>query len=324
MNSKWKDVLVALILGLICPGVLMSMIQNTNLPSLPGETEATVASTAADTANKESHVAVLTNSGEIVSMEWDEYLTGVVLCEMPVDFEIEALKAQAVVARTYTLRRISTGGKHAGAAVCTDPSCCQGYRDPSDFLGSGGSEAQLRKVQDAVCSTDTQVLLYNGELIEATYFACSGGKTEDALAVWGADIPYLRATSSPGEEEASHYTDTVHFSSEEFLKCLGLTASGRPETWIEGITYTNGGGVNEIRICGQVFSGTKIRQLLGLRSTAFIISLIGEKVTITTKGFGHRVGMSQYGAEAMAVAGSDYIEILNHYYQGTSLSVYLN
>ena len=322
MDSKWKDVLCALILGLICPGVLVSMIQNAKIQSLPNETLISECSTITETVRKDSQVAVLTNTGEIISMEWDEYITGVVLCEMPVEFEAEALKAQAVVARTYALRRISTGGKHIGADVCTDPSCCQGYRDLSNFLESGGTEEQLNKVENAVISTNSQVLLYNGEPIEATYFSCSGGRTEDALAVWGAEIPYLRATDSPGEEKANHYTDTVHYSGEEFLKRLGLSSTVRPEGWVEEITYTEGGGVKDIRICGQAFSGTKVRQLLGLRSTAFVISVVGEKVTITTKGFGHRVGMSQYGAEAMAVAGSNYKDILNHYYQGTSLSEY--
>ena len=322
MKTRWKDILIALLLGLAFPGMLISMASRKVNGGDSIEQESTAITESSIICIEESCISVLTDTGVIESMELDCYLTGVVLCEMPVEFEMEALKAQAVVARTYTLRRMSTGGKHPGAAVCTNPSCCQGYRDVQAFLNSGGVQEQIEKVQDAVVSTHKQVLLYNGALIEATYFSCSGGRTEDALAVWGTEIPYLRATDSPGEENAAHYTDTVHFKSDAFLQLLGLQDSGRPESWIEEIRYTQGGGVDEIRICGQVFSGTKLRQLLNLRSTAFVITVVGDQITITTKGYGHRVGMSQYGAEAMAVSGSDYTAILNHYYTGTTLAEY--
>lgn len=263
-------------------------------------------------------VSVL-KADQVLEMELEDYVLCVVLAEMPVDFEAEALKAQAVVARTYTCRKLEEP-KHNTADVCTDPSCCQAYMEPGDFLNSGGTEESIQKVNDAVMSTAGEVILYQGELIEATYFSCSGGKTEDAAAVWGSDVPYLQSVSSPGEEKASHYTDTVRFSSTEFCDRLGVALSGNPGAWIENIAYTEGGGVDSIVLQGNTFSGTELRQKLGLRSTAFVITAAGDTVTVTTKGFGHRVGMSQYGAEAMAVKGSTYEEILKHYYTGTSLS----
>ena len=139
------------------------------------------------------------------------------------------------------------------------------------------------------------------------------------MAVWGRDFPYLRATDSPGEEEAVHYTDTVYFTEKEFQNALGISLPGTPDGWFGFTTYTSGGGVNTIRIGGRDYKGTELRKLLGLKSTAFTVSANPKGVTITTKGYGHRVGMSQYGADAMAEGGSSYEQILSYYYQGTSL-----
>ena len=143
--------------------------------------------------------------------------------------------------------------------------------------------------------------------------------TEDAAAVWGADIPYLQATESPGEEGATHYIDTVTFSAVEFQNALGVSLKGNAATWLGPVQYTRGGGVDTIEIGGTVYQGKTLRKLLNLRSTAFTMTAVGDTVIITTKGFGHRVGMSQYGAEAMAVDGYDYTEILAHYYKGAVL-----
>lgn len=258
--------------------------------------------------------------GSITMLELEEYLLGVVLAEMPVDFEIEALKAQAVVARTYTCKRLNDP-KHTEADICTDSSCCQAYMSPKEFLENGGDAASVDKVRVAVKETNNEVLFYDGELIEATYFSCSGGKTENAREVWGNDVPYLQSVISPGEEIAVHYTDSITMSYESFCNKLGI--SDNEKIAVTGISYTEGGGISEIQLGEHKFSGTEFRRLLGLRSTAFVISITGSNVTITTKGFGHRVGMSQYGAEAMALQGSMYSDILNHYFPGTKLQMLL-
>lgn len=327
MNKRWTDILFALVLGIGFPAILLAAVAKRNSPE-PQETislqptETTVSQTEQNQNQVDNKIAVLMDDGNIQNLELDQYIIGVVLREMPADFELEALKAQAVVARTYAMRRAQTGGKHAGAAVCTNSSCCQGYYAEEEYLIDGGTQAEVDTISQAVTATTGQVLVYNGSMIEATYFSCSGGMTEDALAVWGTDIPYLQATESPGEENAAHYTDTVYFTAQEFSQLLGVTLSGGWESWIESITYTSGGGVDCICICGNTYTGTQLRKLLGLRSTAFTLSVVGDIVTITTKGYGHRVGMSQYGADAMAVQGSTYAEILAHYYQGTELVEY--
>ena len=193
---------------------------------------------------------------------------------------------------------------------------------PETFLAKGGKEQDVQRIRELVAATDGEVLTYEGELIEATYFSCSGGATEDAVAVWGTDVPYLRSVVSPGEEHAAHYTDTVSFSSQTFASRLGLPLTGRPATWFSEITYTEGGGVATMKIGTETFYGTQLRKLLGLRSTAFEITMEDDLIIVTTHGYGHRVGMSQYGADAMAASGSTYPEILAYYYQGAVLSIY--
>lgn len=324
MRINWKEFLLALFLGAVLPSMLMSLWP-TAPQQVPESTEGSTEYQETDPPKKENislEIPVLMEDGSICQMDMDTYLTAVVLMEMPAEFEAEALKAQAVVARTYALKRFSSGEKHVGAAVCTDSTCCQGYRSEADYLSAGGSGSDIDKVRQAVLATTGQVLAYNGALIEATYFSCSGGMTEDAKAVWGAEIPYLQAIESPGEEAAAHYTDTVTFSADEFADLLGAEMSGQPGTWMESVTYTAGGGVDTMRLCGADYPGTVLRQRLGLRSTAFVMTAVGDTITVTTKGFGHRVGMSQYGADAMAVQGSTYDEILAYYYQGTQLETY--
>ena len=163
------------------------------------------------------------------------------------------------------------------------------------------------------------MLIYEDVLIDAAYFSCSGGRTEDALAVWGTDVPYLQSADSPGEEFASHYTDTVTMDVSDFQKALGLSDAVSEKPYVESVLYTRGGGVESITISGSDFTGMEFRTLLNLRSTNFTVTVSSDQVTITTKGFGHRVGMSQYGAEAMALEGYSYDQILLHYYAGTRL-----
>lgn len=256
----------------------------------------------------------------VSQMDMDSYLVGVVLAEMPVSFEDEALEAQSGGCENLCPEGWETGGKHGDCSVCTRSECCQGYIGDEDYLSQGGTEEGLKKVRAAVAAASGWVLTYEGELIEATYFSCSGGSTEDAAAVWGTEFPYLQAVASPGEEKAVHYTDTVRFSAEAFQDALGVTLSGSPGGWFRDVTYTDGGGVDTIVIGGTSHKGTDLRSALGLRSTAFSISTTEDTVIITTRGYGHRVGMSQYGADAMAVTGSTCPEILAHYYPGTTLT----
>ncbi len=322
MRSFWRDLLTAVLIGLVLPGCLLRIAvhftESGNAP--PAETAAQ--ETAPETIAESVALPMLLRQadGSVEPMDMDSYLVGVVLAEMPTAFEAEALKAQAVVARTYTQKAYETGGKHGDGSVCADPACCQAYIAPGDYLAQGGTAQGLEKVAAAVAATTGYVLTYQGELIEATYFSCSGGSTEEAAAVWGTDYPYLQAVDSPGEENAVHYTDTLLFTAQEFQEALGHSLSGSAASWFGAVTYTAGGGVATMVIDGVSYTGSQLRSLLGLPSTAFAIAVDGEQVHVTTRGYGHRVGMSQYGADAMAVTGSSYQEILAYYYQGTALT----
>lgn len=321
MKTFWKELCAAILMGAVLPNLIL----NISAVMLEGKTRELpiVDNTVPISGEGQAHtpISVRLTDGKYTTLDIEEYITGVVLGEMPADFEPEALKAQAVAARTYTAKSLQTSGKHGNGSICTDPACCQAFVSEEAYLSKGGTQENLEKVRTAVLDTAGWVLTYEGELIEATYFSCSGGKTEDAAAVWGTDYPYLQAVSSPGEERAAHYSDRICYTREEFEAKTGCTLTGDPINWFEAIAYTPGGGIETMEICGKEYSGTQLRKLLGLPSTIMTISSTEEIITIVTKGYGHRVGMSQYGADAMAVAGSNFIEILAHYYPGTQLEM---
>ena len=257
--------------------------------------------------------------GSVETMALEEYLVGVLLGEMPADFSMEAKKAQAVVARTYALRVGKMGYKHGEGVVCSDPDCCQNFISVDDYIGKWQTDVPVDAAREAVRATEGIVVTYDGELIDATYFSSSGGQTEAAVAVWGSDIPYLQSVESPGEEESGQVVETVRFSSKEFCDALGVRLEGRPSDWFGTVSHTEGGGVKTMVIGGKAYSGTQLRSLLGLRSTVFTVATVADGVLITSRGFGHRVGMSQYGADAMARQGHCYVEILHHYYSGVEI-----
>lgn len=303
----------------------LSAAEETTQPageSAPWTEEETAAETTQSPASAEAgfdetfSLPVL-QDGKVVSMDLHTYLVGTLLAEMPTSFAPEALKAQAVACRTYTLRQYRSR-KHGSAAVCTDSACCQGWKSPESWDPEG-----VEKAEQAVADTDGDVAVYDGALIDATFFSCSGGKTEAAVAVWGSDLPYLQSVESPGEEAAAHYEDSVSVSPESFCSTLQQADpqadfSGDMNQWVGQITYTEGNGVATAVLGGRVFTGVQLRRLFHLNSTQFTIS-VTDYITFCTKGFGHRVGMSQYGADAMARQGNTYVQILQWYYQGAKV-----
>ena len=314
IRPLWKDVLAAIWLGMILPGIVLHicvLVQRNGSDQQPE---------GIPSQDQVFRYVFLQKDGKLEQIEINRYLTGVVLAEMPAAFEPEALKAQAVAARTYTKKADLTGGKHGAGVLCDASGCCQGYVSTEEYLAEGGTPENLEKVKAAVMETDSLVLEYEGELIEAVYFSSSGGKTESALEVWGADFPYLQSVESPGEEAANYENRSLIMDAGLFWEKLGIPMPDDPEDWFSDVAYTDGGGVAHITIGGRKFSGTQLREILTLPSTVFTMSTDGTDIFITTKGYGHRVGLSQYGANAMAKAGSSYREILSHYYPGTKLA----
>lgn len=274
--------------------------------------------TAAETEKKEYYLTL--QQGENKSrIALEDYLAGVLLAELPGSFHQEAKMAQAVAARTFAVKMGTLILRHGADTVCGDSSCCQGYLSEEDFISAGGNPNTVLQAKQAVADTAGVVISYGGDLIDATYFSCSGGRTEDAAAVWGADVPYLQAVDSPGEENAKYYTDTVRYSASGFAKALGVELSGSPAEWFGKSTHTEGGGVATLSIGGKEYTGVQLRSLLGLRSANFTVTPLSDGVLVTTRGYGHRVGLSQYGADAMAESGADYLAILKHYYSGVEV-----
>ncbi len=300
------------VLGMGQPEAAPAAVSQTLTPSPSGRrVAAIVIHQAGQTASGEAGETVTVRiQGQERQLSLYDYLLGVLMGEMPGDFPLEALKAQAVAARTYTLRRQEKGG-----VLSDDPTECQAYQDPETAEERYGDGELLEKYRQAITETEGQVLTYDGELITATYFSCSGGRTESAQAVWGGDVPYLVSVDSPGEEDCTAYESQKCLDMEEFLTLLDISTPAVGE-----ITYTDGGGVDTMEIGGKTFTGTELRSLLDLRSTCFTMEITADTVTFSVRGFGHRVGMSQYGAKAMAQAGSSYGEILEKYYPGTELT----
>ena len=322
MEAWWKGILDSLVMGMLVPGLMLSIgmrwhDRNPNLDIVQQSSEETVQEMDRGTVSQK--IKLLAGNGNVEQMEMEDYVVSVLLGEVPGSFETAALKAQAVVARTVACRAMYTGGKHGQGAVCMESSCCQAFVTEEEYLKQGGTEETIAKMRNAAYQTAGQILTHGDAPIEATYFSCSGGRTEDAVAVWGTEFSYLKSVESPGEEEAAHYRDEQRFSGEAFSDKLGLSLTGDPAGWFGKTTYTAGGGVDTMQIGGTTFRGTELRSRLGLRSTAFSIATEDGQIVITTKGFGHRVGMSQYGANAMASDGDSYQQILEHYYSGTTL-----
>ena len=324
MKSLARDVAIAFLLGVIVPAAAIQMhllFRRDVERDVPQAIIQEPVSVEPEKAENPRMILFRAAEGPVSYVELEEYIVGAVLGEMPAYFEPEALKAQAVAARTYACKAQVSGGKHGDGSVCADFSCCQAYISEEQYLAMGGDVASVQKIRSAVRATENLVLTYEGALIEATYFSCSGGKTEDAVAVWGNDYPYLRSVESPGEEHALYYRDEAAFSRKELEQALGLTLPEDPDSWFGEITYTQGEGVDTIRIGDSLFSGTMLRRLLNLRSTAFSLRIEEDAAVFATRGYGHRVGMSQYGADAMAASGATFAEILSHYYPGTELEM---
>ena len=251
--------------------------------------------------------------GSVVKIELEEYVTGVVGAEMPASFNVEALKAQAVIARTYALKANSRG------TVLSDNESSQSYKSNDQLKSLWGSSynTYYNKVKGAVDSTRGMYLTYNGSYIEAVYHSTSNGRTEDSSNVWGNSFPYLVSVDSPYDSSNPSYLKTVSFSFSDISKKLGVIITSDTDFIING--RTSGNRVSSISVGEVTFTGVDFRNKLGLRSADFDIEKNNDGVLITTRGYGHGVGMSQYGANGMAKAGSCYRDILFHYYPGVSL-----
>lgn len=272
-------------------------------------------------------------TGETEELKLDEYVKGVVAAEMPAAFHIEALKAQAVAARSYAISRsikyADGHPDHKSAPICTGIHC-QAYlslEQLGEIHGDSWMEDYWGKIEEAVNSTKDLAIFYDGEIIETPYHSTSGGRTEDAKDVFAVDLPYLKSVTSPYEEEAPKFKDALTLTLDEFIVKIQskypnvkITKDNIQEK-IKLIDRTLTGRVKKIAIDGNVLEGRDLRDLFSLNSTNFTISLDPKLniIEIQTYGYGHGVGMSQWGANGMAKHESNFEEILKHYYTGVEI-----
>ena len=266
-------------------------------------------------------------TGEVEEVNLDEYLLGVVSSEMPASFNEEALKAQAVVARTYTIYKIKNS-KHENADICDDPNCCQAWISREDRFSKWNIEEQetnWQKIKTAVESTKGKIIVYNGEPINAFFHSNSGGVTDNVSSVWGGtNYPYLQAVATSGEDAYTQYSSEVILTKEEFIKKIksyheDFSIDFGIENPIEITSYTEGGRVENIKIGNLDLTGVEVRNIFGLKSAKFIVEVGEENIKFSVTGYGHGVGMSQTGADSMAKNGSNFEEIIKHFYTGVEI-----
>lgn len=294
--------------------------------SPPAEGEQTVTGESI-VANGEITVLV---DGEARTMKLEDYVVSVVAGEIAPDFPTEAIRAQAVAARTYALYKQKTGrpAQHEEADVCDDPAHCAAFVDlKTEAAARWGEQANTAQdvIRQAVEDTAGQVLTYEGEPIVAVFSSAAGEKTERAVDVWGSDIPYLQSVDSPGGEACPKYYDAVVLTADEIRERAAKTLpsadlSGDPSGWFKASERSEAGGIVCMKFGGVEVKGTVMRTLLGLNSTNFTVKIDGNTLTFTTTGYGHGVGLSQWGAKYSAEKGQTYDEILAHYYPGTTLT----
>ena len=279
-----------------------------------------------------AHTVRVWNGSAVETMTAAEYLPGVVRGEMPAAFETEALKAQAVAERTYLYYRMAAAPKenHPDADVCTDPACCTAWLSEADARAKWGDKFDQceTKIQQAVSDTDGQVVLYEGAPIMAVFHSSSAGATAASGDVWMAELPYLVSVKSPEDADSvPNYYSVNTFTTEEFrsIFCKAhpeAKLSGDVGGWIRDVLLTDAGRVASAAVGGVSVTGKELRSLYGLRSTAFTVEASGGSVTFRVTGYGHGVGMSQYGANALAKEGKTWREILQWYYTGVTIGLY--
>lgn len=272
-----------------------------------------------------------TQSNKVEELDLEDYIVGVVAAEMPAEFSEEAIKSQSVAARTYYFSKRMSPCKAAsehGAEICSSTHC-QAYMDKQERMDkweSSKGEGYWNKISSAVQATKGEVIIYGDELIRyPQFFSMSGGKTEDSINVFSGDIPYLKSVDSSWDENATKYSTIKTVSASEFAKTINASYSksgvtnSNVQSNVSIVSRSEAGYVNEIKLGDTKISGVDFRKLFDLRSSNFTLDFQGDSVNISCKGYGHGVGMSQWGANFMGKEGKAYKEILKHYYTGVDI-----
>ena len=267
------------------------------------------------------------DTGEVEQIDLDTYLYGVVASEMPATFELEALKAQAVVARTYTIYQIKNGSKHENADVCDSSYCCQAWISKENRMArweEDKAEEYWNKILEAVNNTKGKIIFYEGEPINALFHSNSGGSTEISLNVWGGNFPYFQTVETSGEESYSSYSSEVEISKDDLIKKMLERYSDykidfSDNNCINIQEYTSSGRISKISIGNKQISGVEARSIFGLKSAKFNFEILENSIKFSVLGYGHGVGLSQCGSDVLAKNGKNYEEIIRYYYKDVEI-----
>lgn len=298
-----------------------------------GDSSLSTTNESSANTSTETFKLLRTSTGEVLELSASDYIKGVVSAEIPMDYEIEAIKAQAVAAHTYAIRmkeaNTGTDADLKGADFSDDPSKYQAYLSREEFNEMYGDQAEeyWQKCSDAVDAVIGKVMLYEDEPIAAAFHSTSSGKTESAEVVWGSNYAYLVPVDSTYDQNAPSYLSEKKLTFQEISDALkqsypDIVLDGDKAALFQIQSTSESGTVTEVRVGNLTLSGVQIRTALGLSSANFTVQYKAEddSYTFTTRGLGHGVGMSQYGANQMAAEGKHYEEILSHYYTGITLS----
>lgn len=281
--------------------------------------------------NKANTFKVLLGDNKtVIEISEFDYICGAVACEMPATYHEEALKAQAIACYTYAVKarnqQLKTPSPELkGAYISSDSSVHQGYKTKEELKEKWGDkyDTYYSKIESAVKAVSGKVITYDDELITPAFHAISSGKTEDASVIWGGQVPYLVSINSAGDRLSPDYSSTLILNCEQFSSLVanleGVTLPQDPSAWVTQIEVSNAGTVTSITIGDKTFDGTTVRKAFSLRSNCFSVEYKNNSFVFNVTGYGHGVGLSQYGADYMSRQGSKYNEILYHYYNGTKI-----
>ena len=329
--KKIKKIVIYIIFLIIISKIFQDLFQNLSIETVSEtKTIEVIEYEEFDYGDYRNIKLLHTNNNEIEEIPLDIYLYGVVASEMPASFEMEALKAQAVVARTYTIYKIMMGSKHqdVNADICDNHLCCQAWISKENRLARWNEKERinnLRKIENAVNSTIGKVILYEGKPINAFFHSNSGGSTEEPINVWGGSYNYLQTVETSGEEEYSSYFSEIILSQDELIvkmleRYSDFSIDFESEKCLEILEKTESGRVKKIKIGNKEISGVEARSIFGLKSAKFCILLEGQNIKFSVLGYGHGVGLSQCGSDSLAKNGFDYIQIIKHYYKDVEIS----
>lgn len=319
--------IVTIIVSIVFIPILFGFLSSSSMAESNNKVEKVKNKKLVDVVNLKEVEVYISKENKVEKVPLEEYVLSVVSSEMPATFHEEALKAQSILARTFVINKLITGCNNIKEGNICDTTHCQAYLNINEKKKAWGKDGDeyLKKLKKVVKETEGKVLSYNDQLVKyPQYFSTSSGNTEDAVAVFSEDVPYLKSVESPGEEISPKYESEISMSISDFKgkikKSIPNSNLGNNiNEEVKILSRNKGGTVDDIKIGDVTIKGKEFRKIFGLNSANFTLEVLEDKINIKCLGYGHGVGMSQWGANVMAKEGSKYDEILEHYFKGSKI-----